>query len=59
MGGGVDGGSYSMGTVFAVNVNWNDSNRKWNVNAIPLDDNRWNAGNRVLSSNSTVSPALV
>jgi len=51
MGGGKDDFSYIMGEVFAVNVNWNSDNRKWNVNAYRLDDNQWNAGNRAFSSN--------
>ncbi|MFZ2303183.1 MAG: hypothetical protein WAV98_00130 [Minisyncoccia bacterium] len=34
--------------LFAVNVNWNLDNRKWNVNDWHLDENgNWNAGNRV------------
>ena len=30
---------------YVVSVNWNDDNRKWNVNAWKLDDNNWNADN--------------
>lgn len=37
---------------YVVNVNWNGDNRKWNVNAWKLDDDDWNAGNRVFSRNS-------
>ncbi len=53
----MDGASHTTSEVFAVNVNWNADNHEWNVNANRLDDNRWNVGNRVLSSNSPVSPA--
>lgn|SRR3989338_3898156 len=53
-----DNTGHSMSEVFAVNVNWNADYRRWNVNANRLDDYHWNAGNRVLSSNSCVSPVL-
>jgi len=47
------------GEVFAVNVNWNANDSKWNVNANPLNDNRWNAGNHVISlATADVSPTL-
>jgi len=46
--GGMDGYCHRA-SVFAVNVNWNADNRKWNCNANRLDDNRWNAGNRAFS----------
>jgi hypothetical protein len=52
MSSGIDDSSYIMSEVFTVNVNWNSVNCKWNVNAYALDDNRWNAGNRAVSSNS-------
>lgn len=39
----------TRGEVFAVNVNWNSGNGQWNVNVWRLDDNTWNAGNRVVS----------
>ena len=42
---------------YVVNVNWNSDNRKWNVNAWNLDDDNWNAGNRVFARNSRISPA--
>ncbi len=48
-----------MSEVFAVNVNWNADNREWNVNAWPLDDNRWHVGNQVLARNSTISPVYL
>ena len=52
----MDDSDYITDEVFAVNVNWNAGDRKWNVNANRLDDNRWNAGNRAFSRNSTISP---
>lgn len=48
---GNDDVGYKMSEVFTVNVYWNSDDKKWNVNANPLDDNRWNAGNRAFSSN--------
>lgn len=45
--------------VFAVNVNWNSDNRKWNLNANQLDDDRWNAGKRVFSRNLSISSASI
>lgn len=59
MGGGKDDGGHITTEIFTVNVNWNSDDEKWNVNANPQNDNRWNAGNRVFSSNSRVSPALL
>ncbi|MEK7093256.1 MAG: hypothetical protein AAB927_02120 [Patescibacteria group bacterium] len=56
MGGGIDGIGHACGPVL-VNVNWNDDNRKWNVND-------WNpdfdvdAGRRVFSGHSQSSPPL-
>lgn len=47
----MDGAGHIMSEVFAVNVNWNGDDRKWNVNANRLDDYRWNAGNRAFSRN--------
>lgn len=45
-GGGMGGSRHE---VFAVNVNWNSDNRKWNVNDWKLDENgNWNADNQVL-----------
>ncbi len=45
-GGGTDGSRHK---VFAVNVNWNSDNRKWNVNDWKLDENgNWNTDNQVL-----------
>jgi len=46
----MDDTSHVASELFAVNVNWNADNRKWNVNANSLDDNRWNAGNRAFSA---------
>jgi len=55
--GGMDG--YCHGAiVFAVNVNWNADNRKWNCNANRLDDNRWNAGSRAFSQLNVFSSLL-
>lgn len=41
-----------------MNVNWNADNREWNVNAWKLDDNNWNAGNRVFVRNFLFLPLL-
>ena len=47
-------------TYFVVNVNWNSSNREWNVNTWQRDDNRWNEGKRVFSPETiSVLPTLV
>lgn len=47
----IDGFGYESSCV--VNVNWNADDRKWNVNAWDRDNNRWNAGNRVFSPETT------
>lgn len=54
----IDDAGHRTGEVFAVNVNWNADDRNWNVNAYTLDDNQWNAGNRVFSRTFCVSLAL-
>ena len=51
MGSVTEGSGYESSCV--VNVNRNVDNRKWNVNTWNRDDNRWNAGNRVLSPETT------
>ena len=40
---------------FAVNVNWNSDNRKWDVSLWQFDDNEWNAENVVFSRKSLYS----
>src|SRR3989344_4046523 len=54
--GGTDGIEHECGSVL-VNVNWNDDNRKWNVNDWN-PDNDVNAGRRVFSGHSQSSPPL-
>ena len=49
MAGGMDGFTHACGSVL-VNVNWNDVNRNWNVNAWN-PNNDVNAGRRVFSGN--------
>jgi hypothetical protein len=39
--------------VFAVHVSWDAGVREWNVRAYRLDDDRWPAGHRAFSRNST------
>lgn len=53
----MDGFLHNIGG-FVVDVNWNADGREWNVNDWKLDDDNWNAGNRVFSYNSKFSPAL-
>ena len=40
--------------LWTVNANWNDD--EWNLNANPLENYEWNAGNRVFSRYSRLSP---
>ena len=43
-----------------MNVNWNSTNREWNVEAnLVTNPNEWNAGNQVVSKLSSFNPVFL